>query len=324
MLIVLLIEQSLKPRSIYPCYNQAMELHTCLWNEVEAFSFTDDDLKVLHRGYPELRIRRHEDIAGFLAQAHLADIILAWDFQDSWYRACPKLQLIFTPAAGDDWIQRDPNNRVNIVHGTFHGQILAESLLGAILFMNHRMPEMVRNHRERKWDRNLQAGSRLLRNQHVLIIGIGNIGLACAQVIKQLGAEVIGIRRSARSGSEPGIRPIEELDALIPWADHVVLLLPATPETDSFMDRKRLSLMKPGAYIYNFGRGNALATSDLLASLDHLGGAFLDVLDEEPLPDNSALWHEPKVMITPHSSCVYEEYRSLFIAEVGELLKTYL
>jgi phosphoglycerate dehydrogenase-like enzyme len=89
------------------------------------------------------------------------------------------------------------------------------------------------------------------------------------------------------------------------------------------MNPERLALMKAGSYIYNFGRGNSLNTNDLLTSLDHLGGAFLDVTDEEPLPRNSPLWDSSNVMITPHSSCIYHEYKSLFINEVIDDLKQY-
>ena len=61
-----------------------------------------------------------------------------------------------------------------MIHGSFHGSLLAESLLSAILFMNHRMPDMWRNFTNRRWDRGLQKESRLLADQTVLIIGGGD------------------------------------------------------------------------------------------------------------------------------------------------------
>ena len=82
--------------------------------------------------------------------------------------------------------------------------------------------------------------------------------------------------------------------------------------------------MKPGSYIYNFGRGNSLTTADLLAALPHLGGAFLDVTDEEPLPTDSPLWKQDNVFLTPHSSCIYSEYMPMFIDEVISKINTYL
>jgi D-2-hydroxyacid dehydrogenase (NADP+) len=302
-----------------------MELHTCLWNDVDAFSFREDDLQLIKTHYPELRIRVHKNVESFLSQAQFADFVLTWDFEVAWYETCTRLKTVFTPAAGNDWVHADPGNRVQLVHGTFLGPMLAESLLGAMLLMNHKMPLMILNQQSKKWDRNIQGSSRLLGNQTVLLIGLGKIGLSCAKLIQHTGAEVIGIRRNPDRKSDTGIdvRSMDELDTLLSRADHVALLLPGNAGTDRFMNPDRLALMKPGSYLYNFGRGNSLNCSDLLSSLDHLGGAFLDVTDEEPLPADSPLWDSSKVMITPHSSCIYHEYKSLFINEVINHLKQY-
>lgn len=303
-----------------------MELHTCLWNDVDAFSFCENDLRPLTTIYPELHIRVHHDVNEFLSDAHMADFVLTWDFEEAWYGACSKLKAIFTPAAGNDWVHPDPDSRVELIHGTFHGPILAESLLGAILFMNHKMPDMMRNHHARKWDRNSQGTTRLLRNQHVLLIGFGKIGKSCARLIQHTGAQVTGVRRNPHSIQDTGlnVRSLDDLDSLLPSADHVVLLLPGSSDTDGFMNMDRLSLMKPGSYIYNFGRGNSLTTIDLLAALPRLGGAYLDVTEEEPLPRESPLWAQDKVIITPHSSCIYSEYKPMFVDEVIGHLKRYI
>lgn len=297
-----------------------MELHTCLWSDIVAFDFNADDLAPLLHAFPGLDLVMHRSAGDFLAAAERATWLLTWDFEAAWYELCPSLEAIFTPAAGNDWVAADPAGRVRLVHGTFHGQLLSESLLGALLYMNHRMPAMSRNFQHRAWDRNLQAGCRLLRNQTVLIIGLGHIGSACAQTIRAFGASVIGIKRdpTRRYRPLPGVdvRGLDRLHETLPLADHVVLLLPGSPDTDGILSRELLQQCKPGAYVYNFGRGNALRSDDLLASLGHLGGAFLDVVDEEPLVKSSPLWRHPDIMITPHSSCVYREYKSAFIAEV--------
>ena len=122
-----------------------MELHSCLWNDVNAFNFEADDLVPIRNSFPHLRLVSHQHIASFLESADNAEYLLTWDFQSSWYQSCPALKVIFTPAAGNDWVEQDPRGRVELVQGTFHGSLLAESLLSAILFMNHRMPDMIRN-----------------------------------------------------------------------------------------------------------------------------------------------------------------------------------
>lgn len=301
-----------------------MEMHTCLWNDVNAFNFEAGDLAPIRHRFPHLKIVCHQDVDGFLDAAGNAEYLLTWDFRSSWYQSCPALRAIFTPAAGNDWVERDPLGRVELVHGTFHGGMLGESLLSAILFMNHRIPDMVRNFQCHGWDRNLQQDCTLLSNQAVLIVGLGQIGSKCAALLQGLGMRVTGIKRDPGRLLVPlpgiDVKPVSELDSCLGEADHVVLLLPGGKSSDRLFDLERLLRCKEGAYIYNFGRGNAIVSADLLAAREHIGGAFLDVIEEEPLDPGSPLWDMENVMITPHSSCVYREYKSAFINEVVDQL----
>lgn len=301
-----------------------VELHTCLWSDVAAFDFDEDDFTPLKERFPGLNLVLHRDTAGFLAAAGRVRYLLTWFFRRDWYESCPSLEAVYTPAAGHDWIDADPLGRVEVVRGTFHGPILEESLLEAILFMNRRMPAMIRNFQARGWNRNLQRECRLLRNQTVMIVGLGHIGAECARLLSGLCARVIGVKRDPGRLTRPlpgvEVRPVEELDSLLPEADHLVLLLPGGEGTDDLMNLARLHRCKKGVFLYNFGRGNALPSNDLAAAGDHIGGAFLDVTDREPLGQDSPLWKMDHVMITPHSSCVCHEYKGAFIREVMEHL----
>ena len=299
-----------------------MELHTCLWNDVQAFHFNDVDFDILRRAMPGLTVVVHANESSFLEQAEKVEAVLAWDFKAAWYPQFTNLKWIMTPAAGKDWVEPHPLGKVKIVYGTFHGKRLSESLLSALLFMNHQMPRMLDNFRERAWDRDIQGQSRLLSDQTVMIIGFGHIGQDCAKALARMGTCVIGVSRSATPvsfGAE--VYGLELLADHLPKADHVVLLLPGGEETERFMDETRLAMCKKGAYIYNFGRGNALYSRDLVASWEHLGGAFLDVTDEEPLPATSELWALKNMMITPHSSCIYKSYKEAFLKETLNYLR---
>ena len=299
-----------------------MDIHTCLWNRVRAFNFSGDDLEPLREAMAGHKIIAHSCEEAFLERGESAQILLTWMFPAAWYRKFPRLLYILTPAAGTDWVDADPARRVEVIHGTFHGEMLSESLISALYFMNHRMPDMIRNHHERIWDRNIQAGCKLLASQTVLIIGLGNIGTVCAHRLTALGVRVIGVRKST-DGSTDSITICAEADLprVLPLADHIVLLLPENEDTSGYLSPDRIRQCKPGVYLYNFGRGSALKTSAILATVDHIGGAFLDVVDEEPLPEDSPLWSEPQIMITPHSSCVYREYKSRFLDEAAHHLK---
>lgn len=298
-----------------------MELHTCLWNEVAAFDFSESDLATLKKALPQFDLIVHPNADSFLSQADKVEYLLTWEFPESWYELCPNIKKIMTPAAGQDWIAADPTGATTIVHGAFHGEIMAESLLSALLYMNHRMPLMIQNHTDRAWRRDLQKNSRLLRHQRVVIIGFGNIGKICGRLIRSTGAEVIGVRRSRPSAQdriEDGIQvhTVAQLPEILPTADHVVLVLPGTSDTDNFLTADLIRQCREGVYLYNFGRGNALTSQTVIEVASHIGGAFLDVTEEEPLPIDSPLWSLPNVMITPHSSCIYEEYKVYFLNEV--------
>ena len=294
-------------------YNGEMELHTLLRSDIRAFDFMPDDFGPVRGRLPDARLTHHDDEAQLAAALGSAAYVLTWAFNADWYERAPNLRAVLTPAAGADWVAPDPSGRVPVIHGTFHGEILRESLLHAVLFMNHNMPAMIRNFEQRAWDRNLQHGSRLLAGQRALIIGYGSIGKSCGELLERVGMQVVGVGRSA-SGDKRGI---ESLSDELPLADHVVIVLPGDASTDGLIGADELARCKDGAFIYNFGRGNALPSAALLEHLPRLGGAFLDVVDEEPLPADSPLWQQPNVMITPHSSCVYRDYIPRYLAEAA-------
>ncbi len=291
-----------------------MKISTFLTDgETKSLDFSLESLRNLDLSLPTLNFSHHFSEQSFLEDAERTEAVITWRFEECWYHQFPQLKTVYTPAAGHEWIKRDPLGQVSIIHGTFHGTILAESLIGALLFMNRRMPAMIKNHRDRNWDRNLQSQTRLLKDQTVIIIGYGNIARTCTSALRPMVARIIGVKRSSDG---EGTFQTSQLPNLLPHADHVVLLLPGTTETDRFMNSDLLALMKNGSYIYNFGRGNSLLAEDLLPAMEYLGGAFLDVTEEEPLPPHSALWSHENIFITPHSSCICDDYSKLYIDEL--------
>ena len=87
-------------------------------------------------------------------------------------------------------------------------------------------------------------------------------------------------------------------------ADVIVSVLPATRETRHLFTAERFSHCKPGAIFFNVGRGNAVHEGELLAALQagKPAMAVLDVFEQEPLPADSPLWHQPNLIVTPHNS----------------------
>ena len=299
------------------------QLHSYLRHEVRGFDFRADDLAPL-AGLDDVQLVCHDTHESLVAGLAEAEWVVTWDFEADWYARAPGLRGVLTPAAGFDWVADDPTGRVPVHHGAFHGPMLAESLVGAMLHVNRMMPRVLANEAVRGWDRDFQADGALLGNQRAAIVGYGAIGRHCARLLRAFGMDVLGVQRSRPAGvDDVGAQLVPEADLAdaLSRAHHVVCLLPGVPETDRYFSRDLLANCR-GAHFYNFGRGNAVAEADLTAALDQgqLASAVLDVTEVEPLPQESGLWTDPRVLVMPHSSCIYREYRPLYVVELMELL----
>ncbi|MGA8761061.1 MAG: D-2-hydroxyacid dehydrogenase [Stellaceae bacterium] len=139
-----------------------------------------------------------------------------------------------------------------------------------------------------------------------LIVGVGGIGSEIARLATAFGMRVIGVDERRRQ-APPGVAELhrgDELDALLPQADFVILTVPHTPETEGFMNRARFQEMKKTAFFINIGRGLTTRLDDLAAAIEagEIAGAGLDVFEQEPLPTGHKLWTLPGVLITPHTA----------------------
>jgi phosphoglycerate dehydrogenase-like enzyme len=98
------------------------------------------------------------------------------------------------------------------------------------------------------------------------------------------------------------VYPPEQTDDVLALADFVLLLLPVTEETRGFMSARRLKMMKPTAYLINFGRGELVADADLIEAVQSrtIAGAVLDVFTTEPLPADHPFWTTEGITVLPH------------------------
>lgn len=143
----------------------------------------------------------------------------------------------------------------------------------------------------------------LATERPVAVLGLGELGGACAQALAGLGFAVTGWSRRQRD--LPGIptRHREDgLRAVLSQAQIVVTLLPATPQTENLLDARRLAWLPMGAMIVNPGRGSLIDEGALLQALaeGRVGQATLDVFRTEPLPPAHPFWAHPRVTVTPH------------------------
>ena len=143
----------------------------------------------------------------------------------------------------------------------------------------------------------------LAEDRKVTVLGLGELGWACAETLSGLGFQVSGWSRSARHID--GVTCHHGADGLVQaltGAEIVVLLLPDTPATDNTLNADTLALLAPGAAVINPGRGPLIDDDALLAALGsgQVGHATLDVFRIEPLPSDHPFWSHPNVTVTPH------------------------
>ena len=274
------------------------------------FTITEARFQAACERYPDvakqIEVCIDWDLDRFSESMESADVLVTWDLPtDNLARVAPKLQWIHIIGAGVEhlcpmtWL---PDGITVVNNRGTHAAKGGEFGLMSILMLHSRLPAIINNQETSTW-RSLFSGS--IVDKTVVIIGIGHIGASIARRCKARDMNVIGVSRHGRP--VPGIHNVctsNELDTVLPAADFVALAAPLTVETRNLFDRRRQALTKPGAGIVNIGRS---ATMDYLALVEnlqsgHFSGAILDVFHEEPLPEDSRLWHTPNLIVTPHIS----------------------
>ncbi|WP_031087697.1 2-hydroxyacid dehydrogenase [Streptomyces sp. NRRL WC-3549] len=180
-----------------------------------------------------------------------------------------------------------------------HEASTAELALALILASLRGFPGFVHGQDKEEWRSGFYPA---LADKSVLIVGYGSIGAAIEDRLEPFEcARVVRVARSARTTGRGPVHALDELPALLPEADVVILSTPLNASTQGLVGAGFLAAMRDGALLVNVARGAVVDTQALLAELE--SGrlrAALDVTDPEPLPAGHPLWHAPHVLITPH------------------------
>ncbi len=205
------------------------------------------------------------------------------------------LKLLQTVTAGvEAYRPHMPSGAVRCTARGVHDAGTAEWAVGAMLAVVREFPGFVDAQRRGEWTYHHTG---VLADSRVLIVGYGSIGAALERRLDGFEVEIVRVARSARDG----VHAMDELPALLPEADVVVLLVPATAATAGMVDAAFLARMKDGAVLVNAARGGIVDTDALLAELKNGRlRAALDVTAPEPLPEGHPLWGAPGLLITPH------------------------
>lgn len=185
---------------------------------------------------------------------------------------------------------------------------MAEFVLFGVLQLYKKSKFFYNNQQQKKWEKNREILE--LFDKEVCIIGCGNVGTECAKRFNAFGCKVIGIDiflREDENYSE--IFGLEKIGDILPKSDIVILTLPLTDKTKHLINFQKLELLKKNAILVNIARGAVIDTKVLIKRLPYLGGAILDVFEEEPLLEGDPLWNIENVIITPHNSFIGEGNR---------------
>ncbi len=256
-------------------------------------------LATLAKEMPEREVRIFPDVEP------IADIefALVYEPPPGLLASLPNLKAIFSLWAGVDHMASDPElppvpvirmvDRCMIATMTAH-------VVQQVLDLHTHAAVYRSQQAERRWE-----GADLTApwDRRVGILGLGSLGREAAEKLAELRFDVAGWSRSPKEIE--GITCFhgkEGLAEILARTDILVCLLPLTGETEGILNAENFAHLPRGASIVNCARGGHLVEADLLAALDagQLGGAALDVFNEEPLPDDHPFWGHPKIAVTPH------------------------
>jgi phosphoglycerate dehydrogenase-like enzyme len=217
--------------------------------------------------------------------------------------AMPKLRWVQVMTAGVEGWMALPDLPAGLTltcaRGT-HRESMPENILGALFYVAKPYAAAVENQKRGKW---VQTIAQPLTGKTLGILGLGAIGQEVARLAASLGMRVIGTRRRPEPmAGVAEVLPASRTAEVLAQSDFVLLLLPATPETDNFINAERLAMMKPGAWLLNFGRGHLIKDDDLVAAVKakRIAGAMLDVFRQEPLPAGHPFWSTEGIIVLPH------------------------
>lgn len=255
---------------------------------------------VLYTDRPETAEEKHR-------RAKDADILINSRGLVKWPAAVlqqlPKLKLISLCSIGTDMIALDEAKKQGITVCNQPGRtapVVAEHSFGLMFALAKRTAFLTAAMKAGGWPR---MDNVYLQGKTLGIIGTGHIGAEMARLGKAFGMNVIGwtYHPSPERAKQLGIQFVA-FEELLRTADVVSLHVKLTEDSHHLIGARELGLMKQNALLINVARGQILDTNALVGALNsrHLGGAAVDVYDQEPPPANHPLLACEQVILTPH------------------------
>lgn len=241
----------------------------------------------------------------------------------AWFtESLPNLKFWQLDSAGFDGYQAVQTQAQLANMGDYFARPCAETMMAGILALYRCIPELVLLQNRSEWvGVPIRARTNSLWQKKVVILGTGTIGQAVRHMLSGFGCQP---KMLARTDPQADLHTAEELKAVLPETDIVINCLPGT--ATGFFSADVIATMMPGSLYANVGRGNTTDEVALVQALKsgQLGGAVLDVTDQEPLPADSPLWTMPNVLLTQHSGGGQPDEAAGKVAQFRRNLDRYL
>ena len=260
----------------------------------------------------EIALCRSYDELPAALESHRAEVLYCIKFEKRPYpRAAvlgaTTLKWVSVGGAGVDHIAPWDPAKLSVTNSSgIAAEVMAFHVIGGVVALTHRLPRFLRQQVQHRWQSHLVGQ---VAGQTLGILGLGNTGRAVARLAAGLGLRVIGLRAHPQPTEHvERVYGSEQLLEMLAEADTVVVSTPLTERTRHLIDGRAIAAMKPGALLIDVSRGGVVDGAALLDGLNsgQVGGALLDVFEREPLAADSPVWDLENVIVTPHSSSVYE------------------
>ena len=290
----------------------------------------------LRKDFPQLDVVRLAKPDSIDRELPETEIAFTSALSPEHFRLARRLHWIHSPAAAvHQFLFPDLVNSDVILTNAreVHGAVVAEQVIAMIFAVAKRIPQALRFQQKRVWGQEAiwkeDHGPREIAGATLGLIGLGTIGRNVASHATALGMKVIAVRQHVDATTPDSVHqvlPPSKINEMLAAADSVVLAAPVTPATRHMIGREQLAKMKSDAVLINVGRGSLVDETALLEALQQrkIGGAALDVFDQEPLPPDSPLWGLENLLVTPHTAGMTAKLWERHYTVFAENLRRYL
>ncbi|WP_105255260.1 2-hydroxyacid dehydrogenase [Pseudoalteromonas sp. T1lg75] len=241
-----------------------------------------------------------------IRDADSIDMVLGWQVPEQLWSQLPNVRAVMSFGAGVDGLNLAAIPGQLPVSRIVDPELatdMAEYVLTQVLLHKTNMPRYMRQQAQQEW-----RPKRVHSHNKVGLLGFGQLGQAIARRLNANGFSVLAYSNSAKTDSDDvqHFQGAQGLQAMVTQSDYLICILPLTSQTKGIINADLLAQLPEHAVVINVGRGAHVVEEDLLAALQmqQIGGASLDVFNQEPLPPAHPFWQTPNLIVTPHCSAL--------------------